>query len=423
VIIAEVPASPGQRILWLLHHFRGGHGELNYPLLLHVRGPVNEERLQRAVNALVERHEALRTTFGRSHGLLMQLIHAPEPLPISIIRLEPASGSRLQQAIRAETGNPIDPTTTPMRLTLWSLGPDEHVLCINTHHLVTDAWSCRIVFNEFLLLLSGQEDLPAQGWQYRHFVQWQRRRSTIERQKADREYWNLQLTGVKAPALPSRAGPVREEDASRTMTAQLDVESGDWACIRRIARAEQATPFIVLLSIYYLLLYHETRDTDLAVCSPFANRARPEVMRTVGFFVNMLILRTALAAGSTFTQLIRSTQATVSAALAHQGFAHFLPSTGPRPAADRVENVVFQMLPALPPPARIGDMEINVLPPSVDSRFDLEFCVLPHESGGRILVQSSAGQLDNALSQRLLSGFTSIMERLASGSDFPLLRC
>lgn len=424
MIVAEAPASPGQRILWLIHHFKGAHGQLNYPLLLHMRGPLNEERLQQAVNALVKRHEALRTTFGRSQGLLVQLIHEPAPLTITTTRVEPASELRLRQAISAETGHSIDPTTTPVRVTLWRLGPREHVLCVNTHHLLTDAWSCRVVLEELLLLLGGYADLPRQMWQYRHFVQWQRRRSVIDRQKADREYWNRQLTGVKAPALAYRTDQTLPPGASRTVTAELEVGSADWARIQQIARAEQTTPFTIMLSIYYALLYRESGDTDLAVSSPFANRARSEVMRTVGFFANMLVLRTSLTAGSTFAHLVRSTRATVNAALAHQAFAHFLPSAGRRPATERpVENVVFQMLPALPPPAKIGDLEINVLPPNIDSRFDLEFCVLPHHGGGAgILIQHSVEQLDNEISKRLLSGFISIMETLASGTDFPLTR-
>jgi hypothetical protein len=410
VIAREEPASVGQRMLWLIERYSGSHGQLNYPLLLRLRGPVDRTDLQLALDTLVARHETLRTTFARRQGLLTQLVHEPQPVPISTVAVEPRSAPGLRQRIVEEIATPIDPARCSIRITLWTLGPVEHVLCINAHHLVTDAWSCRILVEELLLLLAGAQPLPRLGWQYRHYVQWQQRQATAERLKADRDYWQRRLDGAQPPALrpvsPRPAGPRGAARQAAESTIEFDISPKTWQGLQQLAKTEHTTPFVVLLSIYYLLIRRETQDTDLSLCSPFANRTRTEVMRTVGFFVNMLILRTGVRPGSTFTDLLRSASCTVAEALEHQGFPYFLPPGQTRQAdARRVEDFVFQMLPGLPPAAVVGDIEIEVLPPMVASRFDLELTVIQRQGNGlRAVLQYAPDQIDQALAERVATG-------------------
>jgi hypothetical protein len=406
-------------MLWLIEHYRGGQGQLNYPLLLRIKGPLDHARLQAAVDRLIARHEALRTTFARRRGLLTQLIHLPEPAVITTSRVEPATQAALWQLVQAEIGTPIDPRSGPVRVTLWTLNPAEHLLCFNAHHLVTDAWSCRIVVEELALALGGAPELPRLGWQYRHFVHWQRRKSAAVRQQADASYWQLRLDGARAPALSGQAPGAQPGEPPRpgSRSVELDIDATAFAALRRLAQAEQTTPFAVLLSVYYALLHRESGDDDLAVASPFANRTRPEVMRTVGFFANLLVLRTTVRRGATFLDVLRGTRDTVSGALDHQAFAHFLPPAGEQPAARNVEDFIFQMLPELPPPMAAGDLEVEVLPPTVASRFDLELSVLPRRGGLRALFQFSPHRIDEALADRLAAGYAELITAVAAGGD------
>jgi hypothetical protein len=429
VIVHEEHASVGQRMLWLIERHGGRPGQLNYPLVLGLRGPVGQADLQRAVDTLVARHEALRTTFGRRQGLLTQLIHEPEPVPIDAVVIEPGSAAGLRPRISAEIATPIDPARSPLRVTLWTLGPAEHVLCINAHHLVTDAWSCRILVEELVLLLGGAPGLPRIGWQYRHYVQWQQRQTTAVRLKADREYWQQRLDGARPPALPpasppppGRSATAGEGGAAREGgegTIEFDIGREPWERLQQFARAEHTTPFAVLLSIYYLLIRRETEDLDLAISSPFANRTRTEVMRTVGFFVNMLILRTGLRPGSRFTDLLRSTSTTVAEALEHQGFPYFLPPGQTRqPDARRVEDFVFQMLPGLPPATVVGELQVEVLPPMVASRFDLELTVIQRQDEGlRAVLQYAPDRIDQAVAQRLAAGCAELAVAVTTRPD------
>lgn len=410
----EEPASVGQRMLWLIERYEGARGQLNYPLMLRLRGPLDRGRLQHAMDSLIGRHETLRTTFGRRQGILTQFIHEPDPVGVTVApRAE--SAAALRRAVAREIATPVDARTAPVRVTLWPVTAEEHVLCLNAHHLVTDAWSCRILVEELLLLMGNGPGPPRPGWQYRHFVQWQRRKTTDERLRQDRAYWQRQLTGATGPRLS-----VRPRDAASgqdgTRSIETSVDRVCWDRFRELARSERTTPFTVLLSLYYLLLYRESGSTDLSVSSPFANRARPEVMRTVGFFANMLVLRIRFQPGSSFTDLLRQTRTTVNEALAHQAYPHFLPEA----AADRgvhVKDIVMQLLPELPPPATVAGLQIEVIPPTVASRFDLELSTVAHDDGLGLLFQYSAGRMEDALVRRLSAGITDLLRQVTGAGD------
>jgi hypothetical protein len=417
VIVHEELASVGQRMLWLMDHYRGGDGRLNYPLLLRIRGPLRLPRLQRALDLVVERHETLRTTFARRRGLLTQLVRAPEPVAVRTVPLPPGAEEELRQRVRQEVETPIDPTVSPVRVTLWSLGAEDHLLCLNAHHLVTDAWSSRLLTDELVHMLGEQgSPLPRVPWQYRHFTQWQRRQSTAERLRADREYWLRRLEGVAALGLARAAGsPGLPPGGSRTV--RLDLDPAVARRVREIARIERATPFTVLLALYYLALHRETGRRDICVTAPFASRSRPETAQTVGLFANMVILRTRLGPDLALADLIERTKLTVTEALAHQEFPYYLlPLDDSGTRLDRFDDVVFQMLPELPPPSALGDLTVEVVPPEITSRFDLELVVLPHRDGFRARVQYASDRIADDVALRLASRYQTAVSRAVSAT-------
>jgi len=415
MIVHEELASVGQRMLWLMNHYRGGDGRLNYPLLLRIRGPLRLPRLHRALDLLVERHETLRTTFARRRGLLTQQVRAPEPVAVRTVQLPSGAEEELRRLVRQEVETPIDPTVSPVRVTLWRLGAEDHLLCLNAHHLVTDAWSSRLLTDELVHVLGEQgSPLPRVRWQYRHFTQWQRRQSTAERLRADREYWLRRLDGVVPLGLSRVAGsPGPRPGGNRTI--RLDLDPATAGRVREIARAERATPFTVLLALYYLALHQETGCRDLSVTAPFASRSRPETAQTVGLFANLVILRTQLGPDLALADLIERTKLTVTEALAHQEFPYYLlplNDGGTRP--DRFDDVVFQMLPELPPPISLGDLDVEVVPPEITGRFDLELVVLPHRDGFRALVQYASDRFADDVALRLASRYETTVGKVVS---------
>jgi hypothetical protein len=415
MILHEERASVGQRMLWLVGRYRGERGQLNYPLLLRLRGPLDLDALQRALDQLAARHEALRTTFARRRGLLTQLVHAPGPVPVTRIALAPESPARQLEAIRQELSTSIDPVRSPVRVTLWRLDDHHHVLGLNAHHLVTDAWSCRILTEELLHLLGGAAELPRVPWQYRHFVRWQHRSSTAAQLRTAGEYWRRQLDGVSPPELSGGPGgtpagaPPAGGGAPAGGTISLDIPDPAAGRVREIAREGRSTPFAVLLAIYYLTLHEQCGQLDLCVAAPFANRLRPETAGTVGLFANLVMLRTRLTSGIGFAEVLRRTRGTVTQAIAHQEFPYYqLPLAGAQGRVDRLDDVVFQMLPPLPPPVRLADLEVEVVPPELETRFDLELAVVPHRGGYRVRLQYARQRISDRVADQLAGRYRAI---------------
>ena len=408
----EEPASVGQRMIWLMDRYQGGtDGRLNYPLLVRIRGPLDAGTLERSVEALVARHESLRTTFARRRGLLTQVVAAPGPLPVRTVELAAGAEDELARQLRAEVRDPVDPARAPLRVTVWTLGVDDRLLCLNAHHLVTDAWSSRVLTQELAQLLGRPGGpLPRVAWQYRHFVAWQRRASTMRRLEADRDYWQQRLAG-SVPSGLARAVPAPAGDgSSRTVRLELD---GTAERVRGLARAEGTTPFAVLLALFYLALHQETGGRDLSVTAPFAGRTRPETAGTVGMFANMVVLRVALEPGTGFRELLRRTARAVTEAHAHQEYPFsMLPAAGGPERPDRFDDVVFQMLPELPAPERCGELELTVVPPEIASRFDLELVVVPGPDGFHARLQHAVDRVPAEVVDRLAARY----QALAAGA-------
>lgn len=404
------PASVGQRLLWMLERHQGRGGQLNYPLLLDLHGPLDQQALDEALTTLATRHESLRTTFTSRRGLLTQVIAPPGPVPIHRVP-HPAGAATLDELVDAEVRNPVDPRREALRCTLWSAHPGHHVLALNAHHLTTDAWSCRVLVEDLVALLADRP-LPAPGWQYRHFAHWQRRRSALERARVDGAYWSRQLEGVRPCAagrsdLAAGGRPELAEDrgqeGERSEVAQaLDRQSAD--AVRRLARLCGTTPFVVLLSVFLRALALESGQRDLAVAAPFANRVRPEASRTVGFFANLLILRARVDTSEPLQDVVPRIRTTVNEAMAHQGFARILPpAQSGREAGRRVEDIVFQMLPPLPEPVRAGSVQVGVRPPRLPSRFALEMVGIEHPDGVAVQLQHAPDHFATAAARRVMA--------------------
>jgi hypothetical protein len=423
----EIPASLGQRLLWLLEYYRGDDGALNCPLLLRMRGALNTSALSTAVDGVMRRHEALRTTFVGRGRRMTQVIHDPRPLHIAHVDLTQMVDPEVavQQAIADELRTGIDAATWPLRVTLWRVSEQDHVLCINMHHFVTDAWSCSIVFRELCALfdcaVGGACEPPQLGWQYRQFVDWQQQLLKDNGLRVHQEYWHRQLMGAQLPTLPHRESQAQlPERHTAVERVYIDCEVG--GALRRLARLQRTTLFAVMLAVYYTLLHHLTGQTDLAVASMFANRLRPEVQNTVGFLANMVILRTRFPETATFIDLVREAHTTIIGAFMHQALPYQLLPLDTMPAGSvRADNLVFQIMAEPVYTTRMANIEAEVLvPDGVGSRFDLELALVPQDGGFRAVLFYSRAHFDPAFASAFISGYASLAAAHAATPAAPL---
>lgn len=402
--VREVPASLAQRMLWMLDHHRSRNGCLNYPLLLGLTGALDPSVLARSINALVARHEALRTTFERRRGRLYQLIHPARPVELSHRGTVPPH--LLDRLVDQEAHTPVDPRRECVRATVWSVAPTEHVLCLNVHHLNTDAWSCQVLVRELARLLAGHDDLPLPAWQFRHAVEWRRRQ--VRADEDARKYWTRQLAG--ASPVPLRGG----RPPTDTRTAALPVALGpdDLATLRRLAHRERTTMFAVLAAAMAIALSRSSGTTDVCFASPFANRLRAETMGTVGMLANLAVVRVPVPPSAGLAAVIPRATRALEEARPHQHFPYVsLPAIH---AAGRLDDVILQLLPSLPDDFDCGSVRMRVLPPRLTSRFPLEMSLVA--SGDALIgtLQYLTGAVDESMAGHVVETFVGAI-RSSSG--------
>lgn len=383
----EIQASTGQRLLWLLSEYQGEGGSLNCPVVFRMKGPLDTPGLEAALDHLVARHESLRTTFARRGHQLRQVIHEAGRVNVARADLSGAldAEAAAREALAKELRTNIDPTTWPLRATLWRLGTEDHLLCLNMHHLVTDTWSCVVLQRELVAAYAQSQGVgtgpPPGGWQFSQFMAWHERQVAGEGFLRHREYWRRQLAGASAPRLPLRARRPKSEGRRGSVHALIGPASAEG--LQALASACGTTLFAVMLSVYYALLNRLTGQPDLAAATLFANRTRREVENTVGFLTNLLVLRTRLDGARTFTDIVQRVRTTVREGTVYQELPyHLVPRDAPAHSSARLDEAVFQMLAEpIDETLRAGGVEFQAVVPDVAGRFDLELALMASDEG------------------------------------------
>ena len=326
---AQCPASYAQLRQWFLWQLEPTSSAYHISGGLRLKGLLDRNALKASFDALLERHESLRTVFhADAEGRVAQQIQQGVALEIPFIDLaDIASDVRearaRQEAVRlAET--PFDLTAGPLlRVALVRLAANEHLLVVVMHHIVSDGWSMQILVDEFTAQYRaravGQAPrLAALPIQYADYATWQRH--WLEAGEKDRQldYWKAQL-GAEHPVLQLPTDHARRADGKYSVARHaLALPQQLVDALHRRAQAQGATLFMVLLTGLQVLLHRYTAQTDIRVGVPVANRHRVESERVIGFFVNTQVLRNVLDSRTSLLQALRNTREAALGAQAHQ---------------------------------------------------------------------------------------------------------
>ncbi|MEU6998280.1 amino acid adenylation domain-containing protein [Nonomuraea sp. NPDC046570] len=310
---SEVPLTFAQERLWFMEQFAPGTGAYTIPLVLRLRGPLDAERLQLALHAIVARHEILRTRYpADSDGRPTTDIVDLEGFELR--RLDAPDERTAAELLSAELARPFDIAGESLiRGSLVRLAADDHVLLVTLHHIVGDGWSVEILTGELRALYAG-ENLPDLSIQYGDYALWQRDRPAAE---ADLTYWRERLAGVPPIDLPLDG----RRQAEPTFTGGAHAFRLDRDLLlaaSRLAREHDATLYMTLLAVYQVLLGRYSGQTDFAVGSPVGGRARSELESMIGLFVNVLAMRADLDGDPTFAELLARVRRGAEDAYAHQ---------------------------------------------------------------------------------------------------------
>jgi len=346
------PLSFAQQRLWFLDQLEPGNPAYNIPLALRFQGALDVVALEESLNAIVRRHEALRTTFKQEAGQPVQAI-LPQmtlSLPVQDGRAWAGDEAALQAQLSLEAAKPFDLEQGPLlRATLFQVTAETHILLLTIHHIIADGWSLGRLLKELMALYAAYQqgtppDVPPLSIQYADFAVWQREflsGETLEKQLA---YWREQLTG-DLPVLDLPTDHPRPAlQTFRGAQHLFTIPAATTEALRHLNRREGVTLFMTLLAAFKSLLYRYTGQEDILVGTPIANRNRQEIEPLIGFFANTLLLRTHLSADLTFSELLKQVQRVALGAYDHQDVPIEKLTEVLQPERDLSRNSLFQVM-------------------------------------------------------------------------------
>ena len=323
----RLPLSFAQQRLWFIDQLGPGDVVYNIPGGLKLYGDLDIEALERVINEIVRRHEALRTRFEVVEDEPVQVIDQWEPRRLEVEDLTGLTqGDKADEANRImdeESGTGFDLRRGPLyRVKILKLGAREHILLYTMHHIVSDGWSMGILIREVGELYSAFQrgetsPLPELPIQYADYAVWQREWLQGAALEKELSYWKRQLAGVSRLELPTDK-PRPPIQTNRGAVESLALTAEQTMQLKELSRREGATLFMTLLAGFQILLGRYSGSEDLAIGTDIANRNRAETEGLIGFFVNQLVLRTDLSGEPDFRQLLGRVREVCLGAYGHQ---------------------------------------------------------------------------------------------------------
>jgi len=340
----STPLSIAQRRVWLTSHSDGEVPACNHPTAIRLTGRLDVDALQRALDAIVARHNSLRTTFVVTEGALpVQSIDGCRRVDLPIVDVgdspENSREENLHRALKEITELPFNLAEDfPLRATLLRLGCAEHVLLLVTHPIVSDRRSSEIFLQELAVLYRASVEgrpnpLPELPIQYADYAAWQAQRLNGEAAATDRSYWTAQLTNCPMLRLPSDR-PAAEARTFRRTGHSFAFPATLCTQLENLSRNQGVPLFTTLLAAFKTLLYRYTGQEDFALAASIPDRALPELAGVIGNFDIAVMLRTDLSGDPTFRELLGRVSTVVAGASEHRNFPFDKMVDEIRPAGD-----------------------------------------------------------------------------------------
>ncbi len=433
---APPPLSFAQQRLWFIEQLAPGGFSYNVPLFARLTGPLDVAALEYSLGAIVQRHEALRTTFTEMDGQPVQRI-APElalTLPVEALETltEAERYRELQRRAELEAQRPFDLRRGPLiRAKLLRLAASEHVLLLVLHHIVCDGWSLGVLLRELEALyrafcLGTRSSLPALPVQYADFAVWQRqwlRGEVLETQLA---WWKEQLAGAPPVLELPTDRPRPPVQSFRGAFLMVPLPAALSAELRRVCLEERVTLFMALLAGFQALLSRYSGQPDIVIGSPIAGRNRQEVESLIGFFVNTLALRIRADGDASFRELLRRVRETCLGAYAHQEVPFEQLVEALKPTRDLSRSPLFQVMFALqnaPTAMELSGVSLEALDLQTGmAKFDLTLLVRETEAGLVGFWEYNTALFDEETVARMAAHYARLLEAATARPELSLAK-
>jgi len=349
-----VPLSFAQERIWFLEQLVPGNLVYTITQVARVVAPMSVAILNRCFQEIVRRHETLRMTFTTVDGQPMGIIGDPQPPALQLIDLRKGAmaerETKAHQLIAQCVRQPFDLAHGPLlRVMLLQLADQEYLIVLNTHHIISDGWSAKVLFQEigelyWAFAAGSPSPLPALAFQYADFAQWQK--NWLQNEKLDSllGYWKQQLAGrplrLELPTDQQRSARQSFQGTRRPLSLTPEIVQ----TLKVLGQHQGATLVMILLAAFKTLLYRYTGQHDLLVGLPIANRTRPGMEKLIGFFVNTLVIRTNFSNDPSFLELLDQVRSVTLAAYEHQDLPFEKLVEELQPERDLSYSPLFQVL-------------------------------------------------------------------------------
>jgi amino acid adenylation domain-containing protein len=445
---ALLPLTFAQEQVWLLQQLTPTNQSYSAQSTLRFRGPLNVDVLRQSLNALVVRHEILRTTFPEIGGYPVQRINDPWQVTLPVVDLAALPVAEreatVRQVITAEFQASFDLERLPLiRWTVIRLQADEHLLIHVEHHFVHDGWSYAVFLRElFQLYAAGVTGraaaLPPLPLQFADYAVWQRQWLLSAEAERQRDYWQRKLADVPTMLELPTDYPRPPMQRFQGTSARIELPQALCDAARATAQAEGVTLYMLLLTAFVTLMRRYSGQSDILVGSGVANRRTRETETLIGMIVNMVVLRANLPGNPTARQLLQHVRDVALDAYAHQDLPFEQVVEVVAPPRTLRHNPIFQVafsfhdspLPELNVPGLT--VEVNEALSNGSAKFDLNIVVIPRAeqrighldrsgSDGITLVwEYNTDLFKPSTIERMVGQFQSLIEQIAANPEQPI---
>ncbi|MEH2238951.1 condensation domain-containing protein [Nostoc sp.] len=427
----ELPLCLSQERLWFLNQLEPHNPFYNVPIAVCLTGKLHLATLEQSLNKIVQRHEALRTSFSSVKGRPIQVISPNVKLTLPVLELPEATVAEALRVATEFAQKPFDLSQPPLlRVQLLYLKPEEHILLFTMHHIIADGWSIGILIQELAEIYQAiSHGLPSPllelPIQYADFADWQRKWLQGEILHTQLDYWKQQLSGNLSVLQLTTDRP---RPAIQTFTGKKQFLAFPKAlseAVKELNQREGVTQFMTLIAVFKTLLYCYTNQQEILVGSPVAGRTRAETQGLIGFFINTLVLRTNLSGNPSFRALLARVREVALGAYAHQELPFEKLVEELHPERDLSHNPLFQVMFILQnapiPSIELPDLTLHPLEvDSGTSKFDLKFSIWESAEGFNGSLEYKTDLFDAKTIDRMIDNFEILLRNVVEHPDIRL---
>jgi len=434
------PASLAQQRLWFLDQLGPKSAAYNVHFGLWLQGPLDMHALQSSLQELTNRHASLRTVFRLERGELVQVVadRLAVRLPITDISRSANPDGEHYQLAKAEVEKSFDLSRGPLfRARVLRVTGTDHVLLCTMHHIVTDSWSVQIMAKELSALYGAfstqrPSQLPELPVTYGDYSEWQRKWFKTAKVQQQLNFWKEELEDAPAVLELRMQRPRSPEQTFEGASQEIPLGDEITSGIKALAVRLQATPFMLLLAAFKILLYRASGQPDLSVGVPIAGRNSVEIEGLVGFFVNTLVLRDDLSGNPSFPDLVGQVRETTLQAFANADvpFEKVVEFLQPERnlSYNPIFQVMFSMIKAAVQSDTFGDLtafSYTVAP--AKSIFDLSITIIERKDGQLwAQIDYNTGLFRSEDVNRMLADYSALLQAVIGSpekriADFPMM--